>query len=93
MNNAAFLVTENLNFDMMRILDVFLNIDPGIAKRFFRFASRRVITFHERNVIMRHTHPASAAASNGFDHHRIPDVFGDGQGLRFFFNDAIRSWR
>jgi len=40
MNNAAFLVAENLNFDMMRILDVFLKYRPrNLPNAFFRFGS------------------------------------------------------
>ena len=42
---------------------------------------------------MRHAHPASAAARHGLDHHRITDLFGDGQGILFLFNDAVRSRR
>ena len=42
---------------------------------------------------MRHAHPASAAAGHGLDHHRITDVFGDGQGVLFLFHDAVRTGR
>jgi hypothetical protein len=45
-----------------------------------------VIAFDERNIIVRDAHPASAAAGDGLDHHRIADALGDGQGVLFIFH-------
>jgi len=44
----------------------------------FRFAPYDNL-FTSEMSLCGHTHSASAATSNGFDYHRIPDVFGDGQ--------------
>ena len=57
-----FVVAENLKFDVVRVLDEFFDINAGIAKGLFRLGARGVIAFDQRNVVVRHAHPASAAA-------------------------------
>src|SRR6185369_16756808 len=43
---------------------------------------------------MRHTHTASASASDGLDHHRITDALGDDQRVLFVLHDAFGTgWR
>jgi hypothetical protein len=93
MDDAALVVAENLDFDVMRILDEFFDINAGIAERLFRLGARRVITFDERNVVVRDAHAASAAARHRLDHDRIADAFGDGQRVLFLFNDAFGTGR
>ena len=89
MDDVALVVAEDLEFDVMRVLDEFLDVNPRIAKRLFRFGARRVIAFDQRNVVVRHAHAASAAAGDGFDHDRIADALGDGQGILLVLHDTV----
>ncbi len=58
MNDMAFVIAKDLNFNVVGILDEFFDVDPGIAERLLRLGARRVIAFNERNIIMRHPHSA-----------------------------------
>ena len=86
-------VAEDLEFDVVRVLDEFLDVNAGIAEGFFGLGAGGVITFDERNVVVRHAHAASAAAGDGLDHDGIADAFGDGERVLLVFDDAFRTGR
>ena len=86
-------IAEDLKFDVVRVLDEFLDVNAGIAESFFRFGAGGVIAFDERNVVVGHAHAASAAAGDGFDHHRIADAFGDAERFLFVFDHAFGTGR
>ena len=92
-NDVAFVVAENLGFNVVRVLDEFFDIDAGIAESLFRLGARRVIAFDERNVIVRRAHAAPAATGDRLDHDRITNAFGDDEGIFFVLDDAFRTGR
>jgi hypothetical protein len=47
MNDFPFVVAQNLNLNMVRILNEFFDVNAGIAESLFRFAARGVIAFDE----------------------------------------------
>ena len=42
-DDVALVVAENLKFDVMRVLDEFLDVNAGIAEGLFRLGARGVI--------------------------------------------------
>ena len=92
-DDVAAVIAQNLELDMVRVLDVLLDIDAGVAKGFFRFGARRVVTLDEGDVVMSGTHPATAAAGDGFDHDRIADALGRGQRILFVFDQPVGARR
>jgi hypothetical protein len=92
-DDVALVVAENLNFDVVRVLDEFLDVNAGIAEGLFRLGAGGVIAFDEGNVVVGDAHAASAAAGDGLDHDRIADALGDDQGVLLVFDDAFRTGR
>ena len=45
MDDFSFVIAEDLNLNVVRILDKFFNIDAGIAERFFGFGTGGMKTF------------------------------------------------
>ncbi len=93
MDHFALVVRENLEFDMVRVFDVFLDVNPGIAEGLLRFGARGVIAFDEGNVVVGHAHAAPAAAGDGLDHHGIADAFGNDEGVLLVLHRAFRTGR
>ena len=75
---AAAAVAEHLNFDVARLLQVFLQIDRGVAKRRLGFVGGR--GQRQRQFIggVRDLHAASAAARRRLHQHRKADGLRDG---------------
>ncbi len=46
MDDAALMVAENLDFDVVRVFDEFLDVNAGIAEGFFRLGAGGVKAFH-----------------------------------------------
>jgi len=92
-DDLALVVAENLDFDVVRVLDEFLDVNAGIAKALFRLAAGGVVAFDEGNVIVRNAHPATAAAGNGLDHDGVANLFGNGEGVFFVIHRAFGSRR
>jgi len=92
-NDAALVVTQNLDFDMVGVFDVLLDVNPGVAEGLFGLGAGGMIAFDEGDIVMGDAHAAAAAAGDGFDHHGIPDAFGDGQGVLFLFHHALGARR
>ncbi len=77
MDRAAASVAEHLDFDVARLLQVFFQIDRGIAERRFGFIGRG--RQRQQQVIsgLRHLHAATAAAGGRLHQHRKADLPGD----------------
>ena len=93
MNNAALVITQDLDLNMMRILDEFLDVNTGIAKRLFRLVTRGIIAFDQGNIIVGNAHSASTATGHGLDHHRITDFFGDNLRILLILHNAFGTGR
>jgi hypothetical protein len=74
MDDVAAPVTENLKLDVVRVFDELSRCNRRIAEGLLRLGAGSVIALHERNVVVRHAHPATAAPGDGFDHHRVTDA-------------------
>ena len=92
MNDVSPIVAKDLELDMVRVLDAFLDVDPGIAKSLFGFRASCVVAFDQRDVIVSQTHSASAATRHGFQDHRIANLFRHRQSILFIFHQAIGTW-
>jgi hypothetical protein len=66
-NDIAVLITEDLNFDVLRVRNVFLKKDGGISKSAFRFRLRFIEQAGQIAGFLNHAHAATAAAKCGFD--------------------------
>src|SRR5947208_2673401 len=93
MNDISASVSQNLELDVMRILDEFLDVNPRIPKSFFGLRARGVIPLDQRDIVMSHPHPPPTATRDRFDHDRIPDLFRSGQSFLFVFDVSIRTRR
>ena len=70
MDRAAAAVAEHLDFDVARLLQVFLEIDRRIAERRFGFVGSGRERQHQVVGGLRDLHAASAAARGRLDQHR-----------------------
>ena len=89
MNDGATVIGEDLKLNVVRVLDEFLNVNTGVAERLFSFAAGGVIAFDQGNIIVSDAHPASAATGDGFDHHRVADPLGCGDGFLLLFHHSF----
>src|SRR5208283_127821 len=88
-HHIAVPVGQNLEFDMSRILDVFLNIDGGVVERFFGLGAGDVVFLSKGYIVMRNPHSTSASTCNSFDDNRIADLTGDLHGFGFRIDRSI----
>src|SRR5437867_12652182 len=72
-DDVAAAVAQDLEFDMVRIFDEFLDVHAGIAEGLFRFAAGGVVAFDQGDVVVGDAHTPTAAAGDGLDHDRIAD--------------------
>ena len=77
MDDVAVLVAEHLNFDMARLLDIFLDEHAVVAEARLGFGLRRVEALLDLFAAIGDAHALAAAAGRGLDHHRIADLVGD----------------
>ena len=68
-------VRQDLEFDVVRPLDVFLDEDAAVAESGLRFARRGVHVDAQLLVGPDDAQPAPASAGAGLDHHRVADAF------------------
>src|SRR5438552_1494201 len=93
-DDVTAIVAQDLELDVMRVFDEFLDVNAGIAKGLFRFAAGGMIAFDQGDVVMRNAHSAPAAPGDGFDHDGIADPLGGGDGFLLVFHDPFRArWR
>ena len=70
-------IRQHLNFDMARLCHEFLDENAVIAKTVGRLILGRLEPLTGFGVIPRNTHPLTAAASRGLDHHRVAHLVRD----------------
>ena len=93
MDDLAVLVPEDLKFNMMRVNDQFLDVNIGVSERLFGLHACAVEPLHKASFIVCHAHPATATASNRFDHHGVSDLACDLDRFLLVGNDAIAAGR
>ena len=80
-DDVAVLVAQDLKFDMVRPLDVFLDEDAAVAERGLSFSRRDVNVLPQFLIGANHTQASSPAAGAGLDHDRVVDLMGESQGF------------
>ena len=76
-DRATLAVAEDLEFDMARIAEVFLDIDRGIAEGGLGLAPGLLHQAFELVLCIADLHPAPASARGSLDNHRIADLGSD----------------
>ena len=76
-HHVAVMVGQDLNFDVARTFDQFLQVDAGIAEGGFGFGLRLGEGRLQRQVVGGDSHAFAAAAGGRFDQHRKADFMGD----------------
>ena len=87
-DDVAVLVAEQLDLDVARIDDEFLDEHAVVAERRFGFRLRAGKTFGDFGFGPGDAHALAAAAGGGLDHHRIADLVGDLHRLLVVGDDA-----
>ena len=77
MDRAAAAVAEHLDFDVARLLQIFFQIDRGVAEGRFGFVGRGRQRQHQVVGGLRDLHAAPAAAGGRLDQHRKADRLRD----------------
>lgn len=91
MDRAAAAVAENLDLDVARLLQIFLQIDRSVAESGFRFVGGRRECEREVVGAARDLHAASAAASCRLHQHREADLLCDHHRLLGIGDGAVGS--
>ena len=78
---VAMCVAQDLNFDVARLGDEFLDKDTVVAKAVCRLVLGRLEPFAGLVVVPCDAHALTAAPGRGLDHHRIADFVADLDGL------------
>src|SRR6201988_2773945 len=78
----AAMIGEYLNLDVPRALEVFLDVDAAVAKRFLRFTLRGVECVLDLRIARPEPHALAAAARHRFEQHRVAQALGLGLGFR-----------
>src|SRR5689334_9008730 len=91
MKHFAVRIGQNLKLDVPRLLDVLFNVNRAVTERLFGFTACDVIFLGEGYVIVRDTHAASTATSDGLDDDRVANLAGDLDGLSFGLDRTIRA--
>src|SRR5208282_6278301 len=87
-DHAPVAVAQQLEFDVARILDVFLHVDVGNAESLFRLVAGGAKRGHDFGRRAHDAHAAPAASGRGFDHQRIADVLAAAEGGVLVFHHA-----
>ena len=85
------LVAQDLNFDVARVGDEFLDEDAVVTETGFRFRSRAREIFCNLAFAESDAHAFAAAAGGGFDHHRVADLLSHCDRLGVVGDDAEMS--
>ncbi len=75
-DDVAVLIAEDLDLDMARVLDEFLDEHALVAEGIEAFALGRLEPFLHVGVVPGEPHALPASACAGLHHHRIADVVG-----------------
>ncbi len=76
MNHIAVPVAQDLDFNVLGALNVFLQEHGRVAERAFRFRLRFVQQAFQITRLVNDAHAAAAAAKGGFDDQRVADFLG-----------------
>ena len=76
-NDAAVSVSQNLNLDVTRFLQIFFEVHAGVAEGVQRFRRSVAKARGEFAVVRNETHAFAAAAGNGFEQNRIAYAAGE----------------
>ncbi len=73
-HHVAVMIAEDLELDVARRLEIFLDVDVADAERGFRFALRRLERMRQLARVLDDAHAAAAAAGDRLDDDRIADL-------------------
>ena len=93
MDRVSLAVADDLELDVPRILDIFLDIDRVVAEIRLGLALRDGQRTDERHVVMTNPHAFASASGRGLDDDRIFDGLGNGDRLLFGGDDPFTSRR
>src|SRR5690606_38902831 len=82
MHGVALAVAQDLDLDVPRLLQVFLDIDGIVAEGALRLGAGGRDGYRHLLVVAGDFHAAPAAAGGGLDDHRITDLIGEPDRLR-----------
>ena len=89
-DRVAVLVGKDLDFDVARILEIFLDVHRRVAERGLRFGPGGIDRVEKCGFRVHHAHAAAAAAARRLDDHRVTDLAGDlDDFLRLFRQSAV----
>src|SRR5688572_16381805 len=74
--DAAAMIGEDLNLDVTRPLEVFLDVDAAVAERLLRLALGGVECVLDFSIAGHEPHALAAAARHGFEQHRVAQALG-----------------
>jgi hypothetical protein len=89
MDGAAAAIAEHLDFDVARLLQIFFQIDRGIAECGLGFIGGGRQRQHQVVGGLRNLHAASAAARRRLHQHRKADCLRDGHRIVFRTDAAV----
>ena len=88
-DDVALGIAQDLELDVARVLDEFLDVNPAVAERLLRLAAGGVVALDEGDIAVRGAHALAAAAGHGLDHDRVADLLGDLQCLLLGVDDVL----
>jgi hypothetical protein len=80
-DDIAMLVRQNLELDVMRALDIFLNEYGAVSESGEGLAGGHFHIFAQLGIRPDDAESAPSTTGAGFDHDRVAGFFGEGQGL------------
>ena len=91
MHDRSVCIGQHLQFDVARMVEIFLDIDRIVAERRACLGACDLECFFQRGGTLRHLHAAPSAAGSRLDQHRIANAVGDDAGFRDVRHHAFRS--
>ena len=92
MQQIAMMIGENLDFQMPRPRQIFLQENGSVAKRRLGFTLRFLQSRRELRFIVNHAHSAPAAAHGGLHDYRVPDILGNLVRFRGGLHCVFGAW-
>ena len=90
-DDVALRVGQHLHFDVPGMLDVFFQVDVGVAEGRFGLGLGLLNGGLQRQIVQRHAHPAAAAARRRLDQHRKAQLVGQRNGVGLAFHQALAA--
>src|SRR5712691_7878768 len=90
-DEVAVVVAEDLELDVPRVLEIFLDVDVADAEGRLCLALRRPQEVAKIAGRADDAHAAATAAGHRFDHHRVADVPGALERLLFAVNRTVAA--